>query len=271
MCIFQKLKVLHVEGRLCDIALLLLTQGLLNLEDLGINNCEELEEMFKPAGFLSQGNYQDELLLSRLTVSRCKRLRKLFTLTIAQSLQKLRFLNIDRCDELELLITQDDQILPEAHLQHTFFPQLVEVSVNECNKMTCLFPVTIADGLLRLRRVEIKGASQFVEVFAQKDEREGQIRKDVLLPKLKYLTFTRLPRLVNLCPRNYHFTLPSLYRLDLDVLTCPDITDRFTSALEDVVHVNGEVKLQFLQLVLFLCVKRSAFYLILLLVTNTTK
>ena len=54
MCIFQKLKVLHVEGRLCDIALLLLTQDLLNLEDLGINNCEELEEMFKPAGFLSQ-------------------------------------------------------------------------------------------------------------------------------------------------------------------------------------------------------------------------
>ena len=122
MCIFQKLKVLHVEGRLCDIALLLLTQGLLNLEDLGINNCEELEEMFKPAGFLSQGNYQDELLLSRLTVSRCKRLRKLFTLTIAQSLQKLR------CHELEHLITQDDQILPEAHLQHTFFPQLVEVT-----------------------------------------------------------------------------------------------------------------------------------------------
>ncbi|XP_030928346.1 disease resistance protein At4g27190-like isoform X1 [Quercus lobata] len=236
----KKLKVLHVEGRLCDIALLLLTQGLLNLEDLGINNCEELEELFKPAGFLSQGNYQDELLLSRLTVSRCKRLRKLFTLTIAQSLQKLRFLNIDSCDELEHLITQDDQILPEAHLQHTFFPRLVDVSVNECNKMTCLFPVTIADGLLRLRRVEVKGASQFVEVFAQKDERDGQIRKDVLLPKLKYLTFTRLPRLVNLCPRNYHFTLPSLCRLDLDVLTCPDITDRFTSALDDVVHVNGE-------------------------------
>ncbi|XP_030957456.1 probable disease resistance protein At4g27220 [Quercus lobata] len=114
----KKLKVLHVESGLCDLVLLLLTQGLLNLEDLGINNCEELEEMFKPEGFLSQGNHQEQLLLSRLTVSRCKRLRKLFTLTIAQSLKKLRFLNIDRCDELEHLITQDDQILPEAHLQH---------------------------------------------------------------------------------------------------------------------------------------------------------
>lgn len=138
MCIFQKLKVLHVESRLCDIVLLLLTQGLLNLEELGINNCEELEEMFKPEGFLSQGNHQEQLLLSKLTVSRCKRLRKLFTLTIAQSLQKLTSLNIDRCDELEHLITQDDQILPQAHLQHTCFPQLVEVSVNECNKMTSL-------------------------------------------------------------------------------------------------------------------------------------
>ena len=87
----------------------------------GINNCEELEEMFKPEGFLSQGNHQEELLLSRLTVSRCKQLRKLFTLTIAKSLQKLTFLNIDRCDALEHLITQDDQIIPEAHLQHTCF------------------------------------------------------------------------------------------------------------------------------------------------------
>ena len=51
--------------------------------------------------------------LEDLKVIRCKKLTHLFTPALTQSLQKLKFLEIERCDELEHLIVEnaEEQVL----------------------------------------------------------------------------------------------------------------------------------------------------------------
>ena len=125
--------------------------------------------------------------LENLRVFGCKKLIHLFTLTLAQSLQNLKCLEIGRCDELEHLIVEDenDRILSKRHLQTLCFTKLDVVKVNDCNKLKCLFPVTISHNLPELSSLKVEGASQLVEVFAHEDEGDKLVQKDVKLPKLK--------------------------------------------------------------------------------------
>ena len=246
-------------------------QSLLNLEKLEIRNCERLQEVFKLEGLLTGEGEQQNLLLSRLKemllynllelrciwkgltklinlncltylkVINCRKLRYLFTPTLASSLQNLNCLEIHSCDELEYLIAKDEEnrILSDGDLQPLHFPQLCKVIVNECNKLKFLFPITIVDSLLGLSYLEVQGASQLVEVFAHEDEGDAAIQKDVTLPKLNYIALDLLPSLVNFCPMNYHSILPNLR--GLIVKSCPNMTTSFTCTPDKTVHINGEV------------------------------
>ena len=80
--------------------------------------------------------------LENLKVFGCKKLIHLFTPTLARSLQNLNLLEIERCDELEHLIVEDeeDMILSERHLQALCFPNMLSVKVTKCNKLKFLFP-----------------------------------------------------------------------------------------------------------------------------------
>jgi hypothetical protein len=248
-----------------------LMQGLLNLEELKIKNCGGLLEVFTLEGLLAREGEQLVLLsrlkemslhdllevrciwkgptqlinlnnLEGLEVFGCKKLIHLLTLTLAQSLQNLKILKIERCDELEHLIVEDEEdhiLSSESHLQPLYFPKLDVVKVKECNKLKCLFPMVIAHNLLELSSLKVEGASQLVEVFAHEDEGDTLVQKDVTLPKLKDITLKRLPSLLNFCPRNYHVRLPYLH--NLEVKNCPNMTRSFVNTLDKTMHLNGEV------------------------------
>ena len=260
----------YVDGR--NAVLIVLMQGLLNLKELEIRNCGGLQEVFKLEELLTREGEQQDVLLSKLNnmclgdllglrciwkgptklidlinlehleVIGCKKLIHLFTPTLAQSLQNLKFLEIGRCDELEYLIAKDeeDQILSASHLQPLCFPKLEKVKVNECNKLKLLFPMTIIDSLLVLENLEVKGASQLVEIFAHGDDEEIVVQKDVTLPQLRKISLEQLPCLVNFCPRNYHVILPDFW--DLEVQRCLNMTTSFTHYVAyESVQINGEV------------------------------
>ncbi len=249
----------------------ILMQRLLNLEELDIQNCGGLLEVFKLEGLLNGKVEQKDVFLSRLKrmmlynllelrciwtgpthrinlnhlerldVWKCKKLIHLFTPTLARSLQNLKSLQIDYCGELENLIVEDenDRILLGRQFQTPYFPKLGVVKVKDCNKLKCLFPMMIAHNLLELSSLEIDGASQLVEVFACAYEGDTIVQKVVSLPKLKDITLIQLPSLLNFCPRSYHAILPELHKLQ--VQSRPNMTRSFAPTPDENVHVNGEV------------------------------
>ena len=239
------------------------------LEQLEIDNCGGLQEVFNFEGLLTrEGEQQDEFFprlskmclvnlhelmyiwkgpiqlvnvnnLEDLKVIRCKKLTHLFTPALAQSLQKLKFLEIRRCDELEHLIVEnvEEQVSSESHLQPLCFPKLKIVNVGYCNKLKYLFPMTIADSLLELKLLAVKENSQLMEVFTY--EGDAGVQKVVTLPQLEFMGLKGLPSLVNFCPKNYQFTLPKLWELRVE--SCKNMRTTFTRTPDRSVLINGEV------------------------------
>ncbi|XP_030928431.1 probable disease resistance protein At4g27220 [Quercus lobata] len=246
-----------------------LMQGLSNLEELEIKNCEGIQEVIKLEGLLTIKGEQHDLLLPRLKkillidlhqlrciwkgatklinlknleylkVKECKKLTHLFTPALAQSLQKLKFLEIEGCDELEHIIVEnvEEQVSSESHLQPLCFPNLKRVNVTYCNKLKYLFPMTIADSLLELKILVVKENSQLMEVFTH--EGDAGVQKDVTLPQLELMGLIDLPSLVNFCPKNYQFILPKWD--DLRVESCKKMRTTFTRTPDRSVLINGEV------------------------------
>ncbi|KAF3957110.1 hypothetical protein CMV_017846 [Castanea mollissima] len=246
-----------------------LMQGLSNLEELKIENCGGIQEVIKLEGLLTIKGEQQDLLLPRLKkmflidlhelrciwkgatklinlnnledliVIRCKKLTRLFTPALTQSLQKLKFLEIERCDELEHLIVEnvEEQVSLESHLQPLCFPKLENVIVSYCNKLKSLFPMTIADNLLELRIFIVKKNPQLMEVFTL--EGDAGVQKDVTLPQLQLMGLKGLPSLVNFCPKNYQFRLPKWGQLRVE--SCKNMRTSFTRTPYRSVLINGEV------------------------------
>ncbi|KAF3949149.1 hypothetical protein CMV_024943 [Castanea mollissima] len=263
----QNLQILHVED--WNATSFDLMQGLSNLEELAIRNCGGIQEVIKLEGLLTIKGEQQELLLPRLKkmllidlhqlrciwkgatklinlnnlvdlkVIGCKKLVHLFTPALAQSLQNLKFLKIERCDELEHIIVEnvEEQVSSESHLQPLCFPKLNKVDVRSCNKLKSLFPMTIADSLLELKVLVVKENSQLMEVFTH--EGDARVQKDVTLPQLDLMELNGLPSLVNFCPKNYQFILPKLWKLEVE--SCKNMRTTFTYTPARIVLINGEV------------------------------
>ena len=246
-----------------------LMQGLSNLEELKVKNYGGIHEVIKLEGLLTIKGEQDLLLprlksmlliglhelrciwkgatnylinlnnLEDLEVIGCKKLTHLFTPALAQSLQKLKSLKIERCDELEHLIVEnvEEQVSSESHLQPLCFPKLKRVHVRYCNKLKYLFPMTVADSLLELKILIVIENSQLMEVFTH--EGDAGVPKYVTLPQLELMGLKGLPSLVNFCPNNYQFILPKWCKLE--VKSCKNMRTTFTRTPDRSVLINGEV------------------------------
>ena len=177
--------------------------------------------------------------LEYLKVKGCKKLTHLFTPALAQSLPKLKFLEIGWCDELEHIIVEnvEEQVSSENHLQPLCFPKLISVKVRYCNKLKYLFPVTIADSLLELKILIVKENSQLMEVFSH--EGDAGVQKDITLPQLELMGLIGLPSLVNFCPNNYQFILPKWRQLKVE--SCKNMRTTFTRTPDRSLLINGEV------------------------------
>ncbi|KAF3958807.1 hypothetical protein CMV_016313, partial [Castanea mollissima] len=256
-----------------------LMQGLSNLEELKIENCGGIQEVIKLEGLLTIKGEQQDLLLPRLKtmflidlhelrciwkgttklinlnnlevlrVIRCKKLMRLFTPALAQSLQKLKFLTIERCDELEHLIVEnvEEQVLSETHLQPLCFPKpnVVNVEVKSCNKLKCLFhvdrwnPVSI---IFTLEELDIYSCGGLQEVFNFEGllTREGEQQE--FFPRLRRMHLEDLQELTYIWKGPIE--LVNLNNLEyLEVIRCKKLTHLFTPALAQSLQ-----KLKFLKI-----------------------
>ena len=174
----------------------------------------------------------------------------LFTPALTQSLQKLKFLEIERCDELEHLIVENaqEQVLSKSHPQPLCFPKPcpVKIKVKGCNKLKCLFhvdrsnPVSI---ILTLEKLEISKCGGLQEVFNFKGllnrEREQQ---DEFFPRLREMCLVYLHELTYIWKGPIqHINLNNLEVLK--VIKCKKLMHLITPALTQSLH-----KLKFLKI-----------------------
>ncbi|PPD69051.1 hypothetical protein GOBAR_DD34069 [Gossypium barbadense] len=208
--------------------------NLSSLERLTLSELIELRVIW--SGPIQVEHFQN---LTQLTVDDCRRLRCIFSPTIARNLPQLWRLYISTCEELEQII-EKDQTPSQHHLQPICFLNLSSITIMNCENLKCLFPITLAHGgLPNLDRLYLIRVSKLEQVFEGDESNVSKDEEKVMhLYRLTYLQLDDLSNLVSFGPMSYHFVFPSL--TDLRVEGCPNITTRFSVDSEKSVHAKTQ-------------------------------
>ncbi|KAK8358806.1 hypothetical protein V6Z12_A04G048500 [Gossypium hirsutum] len=156
-----------------------------------------------------------------LTVKDCRRLRYIFSSTIARNLPQLCSLDISDCEELEQIIEKD--LTPsQHHLQPICFPKLSWITIRNCENLKSLFPLTLAHGgLPNLGGLYLERVTKLEQVFEGDESNVSKDEEKVIhLPELTDLVLDNLPNLVSFSPVGYHFVFQILRYLKVE--GCPN-------------------------------------------------
>lgn len=193
----QKLTVKECE-KIITIFPTKLLQGMLKLESVIIEECESLQDVFQLDGMddaeecLSHLTTlelicMDALLciwkgpthhvnlrsLTRITLWDCGSLKSVISPSLAQTLVHLEKLDIESCGQLEHIISEKDEdgkeTFSKTRPQQTCLQNLKEVHVKDCEKLECVFPLSIARGLLQLEVLKVSDCAQLMQVFSDED------------------------------------------------------------------------------------------------------
>ncbi|KAL9403450.1 hypothetical protein Peur_000422 [Populus x canadensis] len=232
------LQELTIDGQEESGNLLAQLQGLTSLEELQLSSLPVPDMRCIWKGL-------EPRHLTTLVVRKCERLTHVFTGNMIASLVQLEVLEISTCDELEQIIAKDiddgnDQILSGSYLQSLCFPNLCRIEINECNKLTSLFPVAMASGLPKLQILRVSQSFQLLGVFGHDDHAlPVNVEKEMVLPDLQELYLEQLPRIVYFSPGCYEFLFPRLETLK--VRQCPKLTTKFATTTNGSMSAQSEV------------------------------
>ncbi|KAF9667011.1 hypothetical protein SADUNF_Sadunf16G0288500 [Salix dunnii] len=188
------------------------------------------------------------LVLSHLTtleVCDCQKLTHVFTSSMVASLVQLQFLDILACEELEQIITKDnddekDKIFSGSDLQYLCFPNLCQVVIRGCNKLRSLFPVAMAASLPKLQTLLVRDSSQLLGVFWQDDHASHvNVEKQMVFPNLSFLRLSNLPSIVCFILGCDDFLFPCME--DLMVDECPKMTTKFANKTNVLMSAQSKV------------------------------
>ncbi|KAK8358968.1 hypothetical protein V6Z12_A04G062000 [Gossypium hirsutum] len=131
-----------------------------NLQTLEIRNCSQLEEIIQDPQVSNIGLQ----CLREIKVENCNNLRYLFPMSIANSLQGLRTLQISRCFGLEEIIKAKEaaNLTSLASLSHGhILKSLTNLEIYDCLQLEDTFPISMAQGLPLLNEVVLENLPQF--------------------------------------------------------------------------------------------------------------
>ncbi|XP_054796880.1 uncharacterized protein LOC129302201 isoform X2 [Prosopis cineraria] len=199
-----------------------------NLEYLKLCDLPELRFIWK-----GLKNFLSLEKLTRVSISSCPKLKTICSPSIVRCLPKLHSLRISNCAELEEIMSSNSM---NAQLSHPYvchqqvcFPQLSKITVEQCNKLKCIFNDLMAYHLPELQSLEIKDCCQMERVLRVKTEDlDG---KQTLFPKLTKLVLESLPMFFEILPG---LTLPPGFNLqpwhEYVVMDCPKYNHAYTEA-----------------------------------------
>ncbi|XP_054796605.1 uncharacterized protein LOC129301979 [Prosopis cineraria] len=147
---------------------------------------------------------KNSLLLQSLVslyIKGCENFSVIFPASILTSLPKLKKLSIQKCNELEGIMEENENVSNPCQL---VFPNLTIIIIRQCRKLMSLFPISICQVLPKLRALLIEEASQLEQVHWN------------LIPNVEYVMLLKLPTLSPY--QGQHFDLQSVIYL---VQQCP--------------------------------------------------
>ncbi|KAF8396805.1 hypothetical protein HHK36_018438 [Tetracentron sinense] len=223
----------------------LLLQRLHELTELRVEYCEELDEIFR-----YEGPIEGYPLLSRLRVLRlfhlerltsiwngivpfktlpnletldvigCGRLRNLFSFALAQSIQRLQFLLISSCHNMENIILMEAIELTQFQ-STTIFQNLREIVIQNCDSLKSVFSSSLALGLQNLEELAIRECKGIEEIITEDNYRMWVANEKVELPQLKIIELVGLPKLKSFFYQATDLELPSL--VGIKIWDCPNL------------------------------------------------
>ena len=116
-------------------------------------------------------------------------MKTLFTQSIAQTLCFLETIVICNCQELEYFIEPSDHHVEgkeESFSTVTYLERLRKISIERCERLKFIFPLSVAQRLPSLKEMSVKGARQLEQLFSDDERRDcaEDKDKDIELPKL---------------------------------------------------------------------------------------
>ncbi|KAJ9185573.1 hypothetical protein P3X46_005190 [Hevea brasiliensis] len=177
--------------------------------------------------------------LKSLTITGCSSLMTVFPLAVLERFQRLEKLNLWHCDSLQEIYQLQGYNVKEVNVAAAFelrdlrisgchslkhiwskdpqgvftFQNLESVDVGWRNVLKNIFPASIAQGLLKLEKLELRWCEEVEEIVAQE---EGVDLKNIF-PQLHTLIFSHLPKLRSFYSGGTHtFEWPKLKCLKVE-------------------------------------------------------
>ncbi|XVF79149.1 hypothetical protein PTKIN_Ptkin14bG0196600 [Pterospermum kingtungense] len=172
-------------------------QLLSNLKFLRLQELPNLECIWKvPTQHVSLGS------LEVVRLRRCGKLKSVFSFSLAQSLVRLKELEIYECDELEQVVEElegeEQELSPNMNLEKPLcLSKLRTLKIHGCDNLEYIFPKFMApEGLPQLQKLDMFGLSRLKQIWRPIKEREEHgIQK--LFPSLTDLTLIDCPELID--------------------------------------------------------------------------
>ncbi|GLT60284.1 hypothetical protein SLA2020_330560 [Shorea laevis] len=176
-----------------------LLQGLQNLEEITVWNCQQMEEIIGWEG--EEENHTADA-----------------TTTTTFTLPKLRELNLWNLPELK-------RICPTRGVM--VCDDLQQLQIVECSTMKRLFPIELLQSLRNLENITVRNCQQMEEIIGWEGEEENHTADATTttttftLPKLRWLNLRNLPELKRICPTRGVMVCDSLQELQIE--ECPKL------------------------------------------------
>ncbi|XP_022735450.1 uncharacterized protein LOC111288713 [Durio zibethinus] len=237
-----------------------LAHSLLHLQQLSVQFCEGLEQIFNfsqemvelEVRPLSDLTYLELSALPELKwiwkgpihlvklqslktmrIEKCLKVVYLFPTPLAQSLVHLEELKISHCDSMEHIIfgeaENEDEIVSNMDDCPLCWPKLRTLKIINCERLKYVFPITLAQGLPYLESIQITDCSQLEHVFDVTKDKDGRPPQDIVLQRLQILRLKNLEKLNSFCSEN---SVMSLSLKEIEVSNCLQLTDRGIKTLQ---------------------------------------
>ncbi|XP_044500266.1 disease resistance protein UNI-like [Mangifera indica] len=157
----QNLKKVEIGfcGKLTNLFSATLLQGLICLEDIFVQNCDELKEIFEKKEALGEELDPAKTSpglqnLTSIDIWDCEQLRSLFSPSIVKCLVKLKRLVVRRCSSIQEIIKKEKGE-KKASIKRLLFPSLSNLELRYLENLTCFSSGPYAIEFPTLERLKI--------------------------------------------------------------------------------------------------------------------
>ncbi|XP_058762493.1 uncharacterized protein LOC131635877 [Vicia villosa] len=209
--------VLRECPMLVNLSSLLTSRNLTLLENLEIADCENLRNIIIDERGENELRETDKKKyvpmfpkLKVLAIINCQLIESALPLLFSQDLPVLEIFQIRNCGALKYIFRkcQHVELGLLKHIVFWQFPKLKTLEVQSCNQLEYIFEHYIDD------HQNPNGIHLDLPSLQNDHQNYNEVCLD--LPALQYLELCYLPKLVSICPKQYHTTVPQLKRLHLN-------------------------------------------------------